>query len=110
MIHAISSREARVVERRIHDKVVRLLTKSREMEAVVIELDPGDSFGEESVHEGEEFKYVLEGQVEFTVVDKRYFLGRGDWLWHRSDLPHSIRNPGPKRCVYVTVVVPPSLV
>jgi len=107
---AISSREAKVEEREIFGKTVKLLAKSSLMEAVMVELAAGDAFAQESSHAGEEFKLVIEGQIDVHVGDKMYLLGKGDWLWHRSDVPHMVKNPGHTKCVYLTIGTPPSFI
>ena len=109
-IDAISSREARLEEKSFQGKVVRLLAKSHTMEAIQIELEAGDAFPKESLHAGEEFKYVIEGQIEVQVGEKVYLLGKGDWLWHRSDIPHMVSNPGHTKATYITVGAPPSFI
>lgn len=108
--NALSSREARVEEMKFQDKTIRLLMKSAQMEGILIELEAGDAFGRESVHAGEEFKFVLEGQIEVHVGEETYLLGKGDWIWHRSDLPHNVRNPGHTKATYITVSSPPSFI
>ncbi|MBI5000264.1 MAG: cupin domain-containing protein [Euryarchaeota archaeon] len=106
--NAMSSRESRVEEFKFRGKTVKLLVKSAQMEGILMEVEPGDAFPKDSVHAGEEFKLVLEGQIEVHVGEDVYLLGKGDWLWHRSDIPHNVSNPGHTRAVYITVGSPPS--
>ncbi|MFH0816907.1 MAG: cupin domain-containing protein [Methanobacteriota archaeon] len=110
MKDAISSREAKVEEREIFAKKVKLLAKSALMEVVSVELSPGDSFPQESLHAGEEFKFVIEGQIEVHVGDHKFFLGKGDWLWHKSDVAHHVKNPGHEKAVYLTIGTPPTFI
>lgn len=42
-------------------------------------------------HEGEEFLYVTEGQVEFRTVDRVEILNTGDSIYFESDISHSFR-------------------
>lgn len=42
-------------------------------------------------HEGEEFLYVTEGQVEFRTVDRVEILSTGDSIYFESDISHSFR-------------------
>lgn len=44
-------------------------------------------------HAGHEFNYVVSGEIEVHVRDKRYRLGRGDSLTFPSDWPHRVTNP-----------------
>ncbi len=40
-------------------------------------------------HEGEEFIYVLEGQIEFTYGDETCILNAGDSMYFDAHVPHS---------------------
>lgn len=42
-------------------------------------------------HEGEEFLYVMEGQLEFRTVDRVEVLDPGDSIYIQSELSHSFR-------------------
>ena len=44
-------------------------------------------------HAGHEFNYVVSGEIEVHVRDKRYRLARGDSLTFPSDWPHRVTNP-----------------
>jgi transcriptional regulator with XRE-family HTH domain len=43
-------------------------------------------------HEGEEFAYVIEGELIFTFHDEGYRLGPGDSIHFLSTVPHAIHN------------------
>jgi quercetin dioxygenase-like cupin family protein len=43
-------------------------------------------------HEGEEFIFVLEGALEFTLSDKVHQLKPGEAIHFNSDVPHKLRN------------------
>lgn len=45
-------------------------------------------------HEGEEFLYVMEGNIEFRSVDQVDILKPGDCIYIESDLSHSFRCVG----------------
>jgi len=61
--------------------------KGRHMEALLVELEavPDE---ERSVHAGEEFIYVLEGQVLLYIGDERFELQPGDSVYYLSTTPH----------------------
>jgi quercetin dioxygenase-like cupin family protein len=63
--------------------------KGRHMEALIVQLeeDPDKEF---SVHEGEEFIFVLDGIVEFEIGDDEFELEPGDSLYYLSTTPHHI--------------------
>ncbi|MBW1988963.1 MAG: helix-turn-helix transcriptional regulator [Deltaproteobacteria bacterium] len=58
-------------------------------------------------HEGEEFVYVLSGEVQVTVGEQVNHLKRGDSLHFNSGLPHSLKNPGAKKTELLVVVYTP---
>jgi quercetin dioxygenase-like cupin family protein len=59
----------------------------RHMEALLVELapNPDDST---SVHDGEEFIYVLEGRVGLKLGDETFTLEPGDSIYYLSTVPH----------------------
>jgi transcriptional regulator with XRE-family HTH domain len=46
-------------------------------------------------HQGYEFGFVLEGQLEVTVADRVHVARTGDAIKLDSTRPHRFRNPGP---------------
>ena len=71
-------------------------------------IDPGGGSDGDLVHEGEEFGYVLEGQIELTVDHKAYLLKAGDSFNFRSDKPHSYRNTGHGTARILWINTPPT--
>jgi quercetin dioxygenase-like cupin family protein len=63
--------------------------KGRHMEALLVQLEENPS-GELSVHDGEEFIYVLEGTVAMQVGEDRFELAPGDSVYYLSTTPHLI--------------------
>ena len=63
--------------------------KGRHMEALVVELE-SDPDQDASVHEGEEFIFVLEGEVMLKIGDERFDLTPGDSAYYLSTTPHLI--------------------
>lgn len=57
------------------------------MKVSILELEPG-SKREQLVTDGFEFKYILEGEVEYKIEDKSYILKEGDSLFFDARLPH----------------------
>lgn len=62
------------------------------LSSLILTIPPGYQ-SEVASHEGEEIIYMLEGQMEQTIVDARFVLGVGDSLHFRGGLPHSWSNP-----------------
>ncbi len=63
--------------------------KGRNMEAMLVQLEEGS--GEKpSVHEGEEFIYVLDGVVALDIGNDSFELEPGDSVYYLSTTPHFI--------------------
>ncbi len=58
-------------------------------------------------HEGEEFVYVLKGEVEITVGDNTYTLKPSDSLHFNSGIKHDLKNTGPVDAELIVVVYAP---
>ena len=58
-------------------------------------------------HEGEEFSYVLNGEVEITVGDNVNRLGPGESLHFNSAIKHDLRNIGDTNAELIVVVYCP---
>lgn len=63
--------------------------KGRHMEALVVQLEE-DPEKEISVHEGEEFIFVLDGVVELGIGEDSFALEPGDSAYYLSTTPHHI--------------------
>ena len=69
---------------------------------------PGCDSGGDLHHDGEEFGYVLEGEIELTVAGRRYTASAGDSFSFRSERPHSFRNKGTREARVVWINTPPT--
>ncbi len=63
--------------------------RGRHMEALLVTLEENPR-GELSVHDGEEFIYVLEGTVTMQIGEDKFELEPGDSLYYLSTTPHLI--------------------
>lgn len=63
--------------------------KGRNMEALYVTLEENPE-GEMSVHNGEEFIYVIEGNVIFKIGDDTFELEPGDTVYYLSTTPHMV--------------------
>ncbi len=63
--------------------------KGRHMEALIVQLEV-DPDKEVSVHDGEEFIFVLDGTVIFEIGDDKFELEAGDSVYYLSTTPHHI--------------------
>lgn len=62
------------------------------LEPIFVTVQPGDTIDEPYSHEGEEFAYVLTGELVFIVDGVEYRLGSGDSIHFRSTVSHAMRN------------------
>jgi transcriptional regulator with XRE-family HTH domain len=65
---------------------------SRHMEPFMIAVNPGED-GKHSLssHEGEEFVYVLNGEIEVEYGKDLYVMSPGDSIYYDSIVPHEVR-------------------
>jgi len=58
-----------------------------------------------SAHEGQEFDFVLEGQLKVAIGDKIEILNPGDALTYNSGVPHGMIAVGGRDCTFLAVLV-----
>ena len=80
----------------------------RHMEPFVIDINPEDSPEFQlSAHEGEEFIYVMQGEVEIVYGKETYKLGEGDSIFYDSIVKHHVHGaPGKSAKVLAVVYIP----
>lgn len=76
------------------------------LEPMLVYIAPGGVREPSTPHEGEEFAYVISGELLYEVAGTEYRLGPGDSLHLRSDTPHRLYNDGAETTVVVSVVTP----
>lgn len=64
--------------------------QDRHMETYAVNLAATQQRGKLSSHEGEEFIYVLEGEIEVVYGKEYYKLGKGDSIYYDSIIPHYV--------------------
>ncbi len=62
--------------------------KKKTMNPMLVTIDPTDK-PELVVHGGQEFNYVLEGELRVIVDNKDYFLRAGDSIYFNPKFPHA---------------------
>lgn len=78
------------------------------MEPILLELQPGGSSQVLPPHEGEEFGYVLKGQIVLNAGKRRYTVRKGDSFCIHPSVTHFVENPGTKPAAVLWVSTPPS--
>jgi len=63
--------------------------KGRHMEALIVQLEENPD-KEHSIHDGEEFVYVIDGVVLLNIGDETFELEPGDSAYYLSTIPHLV--------------------
>jgi transcriptional regulator with XRE-family HTH domain len=81
---------------------------ARHMEPFMIAVNPGSTGTHAlSSHEGEEFVYVLGGEIEIEYGKDLHVLGEGDSIYYDSIVPHQLRAHGDAPARILAVVYAP---
>lgn len=79
----------------------------RHMEPFIIDVKPHTEKPVLSTHEGEEFIYVLEGEIEVAYGKENYRLSAGDSIYYDSIVPHHLHAAGSEDAKILAVVYAP---
>jgi len=80
----------------------------RNMEPFIVDIEPGlQSDYMLSSHEGEEFIYVLEGEIEINYGKETYTLGKGDSIYLDSIVLHNVHAANQNSARILAVVYAP---
>ncbi|SIT72949.1 helix-turn-helix domain-containing protein [Edaphobacillus lindanitolerans] len=66
---------------------------NRGLESLFVTLKPNQQKEYDDSHAGEEFYYILEGVVRFTVDGEKFDVQKGESIHFPSKLPHDYENP-----------------
>ena len=101
------SRESDTARMTYNYQALSYRLQNKRMEPFLVEFD--SEIEEQLIplsHEGEEFCYCLEGEIEFITDEKRIILQPGDALYYYSDIPHVLRGIGPGKPKGIFVLLP----
>ncbi len=76
----------------------------RDMEPMIVTLEPDAHVPDLVTHEGQEFNYVLEGTVAVRIKNNEHILEVGDSIYFNPALPHGQRAVGDKPARFLTVI------
>lgn len=91
------------------ERTYRMLSKRAPglvLEPMLVEIAPGGVMPELEVHGGEEFAYVIRGELVYVVEGTPHRLSVGDSLHLKSEIPHSLHNDTDDVTLVVSVVTP----
>jgi transcriptional regulator with XRE-family HTH domain len=78
-----------------------------EMEPIIIDIEPGGQSIMDDPHPGEEFGYVLEGQVTLVVNKKRYTIRKGETFYYLANKEHYLMNTSQLHAKVLWISTPP---
>jgi transcriptional regulator with XRE-family HTH domain len=77
---------------------------NQQLEPFRMIIEPGAGNSNDSVsHPGEEFAYCLEGEIEYCVEDRTFYLEQGDSLLFDATQKHAYRNHSEKPAIILVV-------
>jgi quercetin dioxygenase-like cupin family protein len=95
----------------VSDAVMELLSadpSDKKIQPYRVVCQPGASRNQPSTHPGEEFGFVLKGQLTVTVGEETFVLEAGDSIHYQTLQPRSWRNDGDEECIAIWAVSPPN--
>ena len=78
------------------------------MEPHLFRIAPQSGSGESYTHEGEEFLYILRGELHISLEEEEYQLQPGDSFYFESATPHRWKNPGKTETWVLWINTPPT--
>ncbi len=78
--------------------------KDRHMEPFLVTLEPAETEEERSAHDGQEFIFVLEGNMEVRLGEEIHILEPGDTIYYDSTVPHLVKCHGNKTTKILAVL------
>ncbi len=108
---ALRDRRAQAYYRRTQEYSYTTLTpeaQSSHLRAFMVTIEPHHAHKPVAYkHEGEEFIYVLEGSLEFTLDARSQVLKPGESIHFNSDVPHKLKSLSntPTRCLVVLYTI-----
>ena len=78
------------------------------MEPIHIVLNPLSQTEEDVPHEGEEFGYVLKGEIVIEIGKRKVKVKKGQSFYYKSDKVHKIINKNETKAEFIWVASPPT--
>jgi transcriptional regulator with XRE-family HTH domain len=82
--------------------------QNRDMDPVLVTLEPGGEMDEQPFHDGEEFGFVLNGKIQIRLDDRLHTVRKDECFYFSSDKRHSVKNIGRGQAKILWVVTPPT--
>lgn len=82
--------------------------QKNEMEPILLTLAPGAETEMDTPHPGEEFGYVLSGNITLVLGGRQHRVHKGGSFYYKAKVPHMLKNTGKKRAEVLWVSSPPN--
>ncbi|QCP52098.1 cupin domain-containing protein [Trinickia violacea] len=82
------------------------VSMDRKLESILVRMPAGQRRSEVTTHAGEEFLYVISGQIALTLQGATFDLQSGDTAHYESTVPHAWANTGDEETVLLWVGTP----
>ncbi|ATY13387.1 XRE family transcriptional regulator [Amycolatopsis sp. AA4] len=96
--YAVSRRDdpraARVVMGEREHRVLTAELPDQHIEVLATRVNPTNAPSPVTRHDGEEFCYVVSGELTFLMPDESVVLAAGDAIHFKSSTPHAVHNQG----------------
>ena len=91
-------------------KIVWLVPNAQknEMEPILTEIYPHVKTQSDMPHEGEEFGYVLQGEVVLTIGKREHVVRQGESFYFESNKVHCLENKSDLTAIVIWVSSPPT--
>lgn len=99
-----------VIDSRLGYKVQWIVPNAQknQMEPILLKIEEGGRYKEEIAHDGQEFGYVLKGEINIHLGDKVYRAKKGEAFYYSSGKNHYLSNGGIGEVEIIWVSTPPS--
>lgn len=106
--HLVRPKARKILEAGAGVRMELLAWGNTVMEPHLFRIAPKAGSGESYTHVGEEFLFVLRGELEISLRDVTYRLKSGDSFYFESAVPHQWSNPGRSDTLVLWVNTPPT--
>jgi DNA-binding transcriptional MerR regulator/mannose-6-phosphate isomerase-like protein (cupin superfamily) len=106
--HLVRPKRRKVLEAGPGVRMELLAWGNTVMEPHLFRIAPRAGSGESYTHVGEEFLFVLKGELRISLRGEKYVLKSGDSFYFESAVPHQWNNPGRSETLVLWVNTPPT--
>lgn len=83
-------------------------SQKNDMEPVITNINPKSETPLDDPHEGQEFGYVLEGEIVLVIDSKEYLCKSGESFYYNTDKSHYIKNKTNDNAKVIWISSPPN--